>query len=99
MPPGPDWFSPWVQVCEIAWTAPQVIAYRTARMVRGGWPPSARDRREYVRMGREKVEVLAQAAMAAATSSPPVGAAVIGTTVAFVHRRVLANRRRLSRGW
>lgn len=98
MPPGPDRLSPWIQVCEIAWAAPQVIAYRTARMVRGGWPPSARDRREYARMGREKVEVLAQAAVAAATSSPRAGAAVIGTTVASVHRRVLANRRRLSRG-
>ena len=33
---------PWMQMCEIAATAPLVIGYRTARMLTGGWPPSAR---------------------------------------------------------
>ena len=64
-----------MQMCEIACTAPLVIGYRTARMLTGGWPPSARDRREYTRMWQEKVEAFTQAAMAAATSAPgPVAA-------------------------
>jgi hypothetical protein len=96
--PTADWLSPWIQVCEIAWTAPQVIAYRTARMIWGSWPPSARDRREYARMGQEKAEAVSQAAVAAAAAWPKAGAAVLEKTLAPVHRRVLANNRRLSRG-
>ena len=48
-----------MQICEIAGTAPLVIGYRTARMLTGGWPPSARDRQEYTRMWQEKVEAFA----------------------------------------
>ena len=39
----------------IAFTAPQVIAHRTARMMAAGPAPNARDRREFSRMGQEKV--------------------------------------------
>jgi hypothetical protein len=67
MPSATDWIAPWMQMCEIAATAPLVIGYRSARMLIGGWPPSARDRREYTRMWQEKVEAFTQAAMAAAT--------------------------------
>jgi hypothetical protein len=35
--------------------APQVVAMRTARMLAAGVNPSARDRREFERMGTEKV--------------------------------------------
>lgn len=96
--PGARWVRPWMQLVEITWSAPVVIAYRTARMVSGGWPPSARDRREYARMVQEKAEVFGQAAMAALTTPPKDTAKVLGNVVAPVHRRVVANRRRLSRG-
>jgi len=95
--PGADWVRPWLQLVEIAWSAPVVIGYRTARMVAGGWPPSARDRREYGRMVQEKVEAFGQAAVAAVTTPPKDTARVIGNAVAPVHRRVVANRRRLTR--
>ncbi|MBS1693039.1 MAG: hypothetical protein JST91_12540 [Actinobacteria bacterium] len=96
-PPSPtDWATPWIQLCEIACTAPVVIGYRTARMLTGGWPPNARDRREYRRMWQEKVQAFTQAAMAAATAPPgPVAAARALTPV---RRRVRHNARRLSRG-
>lgn len=96
--PGAKWVRPWMQLAEITWSAPMVIAYRTARMVSGGWPPSARDRREYARMVQEKAEAFGQAAMAALTTPPKDTAKVLGNVVAPVHRRVVANRRRLSRG-
>jgi hypothetical protein len=70
VPSATDWIAPWMQMCEIACTAPLVIGYRTARTLTGGWPPSARDRREYTRMWQVKVEAFTQAAVAAATSAP-----------------------------
>lgn len=91
------WSGPLVQVGQIAWAAPQVVVHRAVRMVRGGWPPSARDRREYVRMGREKVEGLVEVVTILATSSR-TGSALARQALGPVHRRVLANRRRLARG-
>ena len=96
VPSATDWIAPWMQMCEIAATAPLVIGYRTARMLTGGWPPSARDRREYTRMWQEKVEAFTQAAMSAATSAP--GPVAAGRALAPVRRRVRGNARRLSRG-
>ena len=94
-PSATDWIAPWMQMCEIAYTPPLVIGYRTARMLTGGWPPSARDRREYTRMWQEKVEAFTQAAMAAATAAP--GPVAAGRALTPVHRRVRGNARRLSR--
>ena len=96
VPSATDWIAPWMQICEIAGTAPLVSGHRTARMLTGGWPPSARDRREYTRMWQEKVEAFTQAAMAAATSAP--GPVAAGRALAPVRRRVRGNARRLSRG-
>ena len=96
--PGAQWVRPWVQLVEIAWSAPVVIAYRTARLATGGWPPSARDRREYTRMVQEKAQAAGQAAVAAVTTPPKDTAKVVGNILAPVHQRVVANRRRLSRG-
>ncbi len=87
-----------MQLIEIAWSAPVVIAYRTARIATGGWPPSARDRREYTRMVQEKAEAFSQAAVAAVTTPPKDTAKAVGNALAPVHRRVVANRRRLSGG-
>ena len=95
VPSATDWITPWMQMYEIACTAPLVIGYRTARTLTGGWPPSARDRREYTRMWQEKVEAFTQAAMAAATSAP--GPVAAGRALAPVRRRVRGNARRLSR--
>jgi hypothetical protein len=96
--PGAEWVRPWVQLVEIACSAPLVIGYRTARMMAGGWPPSARDRREYARMVQEKADAFGQAAVAALTTPSKDTARVIGNVLAPVHRRVVSNRRRLSRG-
>lgn len=41
---------------EVAYAAPQVIAHRLTRMALAGANPSARDKREFYRMGTEKVE-------------------------------------------
>jgi|SRR6476646_8400926 len=96
VPSATDWIAPWMQMCEIACTAPLVIGYRTARMLTGGWPPSARDRQEYTRMWQEKIEAFMQAATAAATAPP--GPVAAGRALAPVRRRVRGNAQRLSRG-
>jgi hypothetical protein len=94
--PGVRWVKPWLQLTEIAVSVPVVVGYRTARMLAGGWPPPARERRELVRMVREKAEVFGQAAVAAVTTPPKDAAAAVGGVVGPVHRRVVGNRRRLS---
>lgn len=81
---------------EIAVTAPLVIGFRTARLLTGGWPPSPRDQREYVRMWAEKAEALTAAAGAALTTAP--GPAAVGKVLTPVRTRVRGNARRLARG-
>jgi hypothetical protein len=44
-----------VKAAELSIAAPQVVALRAARMLAAGANPSARDRREFERMGTEKV--------------------------------------------
>lgn len=95
--PGAEWARAWALAVEITWSAPVVIAYRTGRMLTGGWPPSARDRREYVRMWQEKVDAFGRAYLAAITTPPQETARVVAAAAAPVHRRVVANRRRLAR--
>src|SRR5262249_62098179 len=43
------------KLAELSLAAPQVVAMRTARMLAVGANPNARDRREFQRMGTEKV--------------------------------------------
>ena len=43
------------KAAELSLAAPQVVAMRSARMLAAGVNPSARDRREFERMGTEKV--------------------------------------------
>ena len=45
-----------MQTAEMLVASAQVIAHRTGRMARAGHSPSQRDRREFTRMGVEKVE-------------------------------------------
>jgi hypothetical protein len=49
-------------------------------------------------MVQEKVEAFTQAATAAVTTPPKDTAKAVGAVLGPVHRRVVANRRRLSRG-
>jgi hypothetical protein len=85
-----------MQFVEITWSAPVVIGYRTAQMMTSGWPPSARDRREYTGMVQEKVQAFGLAYFAAMTTPPKDTARAVGKVLSPVHRRVVANRRRLS---
>lgn len=95
-PSAADWIAPWMQLCEIAVSAPLVIGYRTARILTGGFPPGARDRREYTRMVQEKVEAFSRAAVAVATTAP--GPVALSRALTPVSRRVRSNATRLSRG-
>jgi len=98
------WWSNALTMWEISLAAPQVIAHRTSRMARAGSSPSARDRKEFIRMGQEKAEAfgesvfamgirLWQAQQGAATSL----SSLVRLGMAPVHRRVTANARRLGR--
>jgi hypothetical protein len=49
-----------LKTAELAIAAPQVIAHRTLRMAMAGASPSARDRKEFHRMGAEKVAAVAE---------------------------------------
>ena len=58
-----------VQSIELAVAMPQVIAHRVARMAIAGVSPSARDRREFHRMGTEKITALNEALNAMAVQT------------------------------
>jgi hypothetical protein len=45
---------------ELSISAPQVVAHRVYRMATAGYPLSQRDRREFTRMGSEKVQAYYQ---------------------------------------
>jgi hypothetical protein len=57
------------QATELAMAVPQVVAHRVGRMALAGAQPSARDRREFHRMGQEKVEAFAESWMAMAAQA------------------------------
>jgi hypothetical protein len=94
--PGVDWRA-WFQAWEVAMATPEIIAHRTARMMLGGWPPSARDQSEYVRMFQEKGEAFVESWIAATLAWQRGGAIAMQQGLGPVHRRVTANRRRLAR--
>lgn len=96
------------QLTELAFAAPQVVAHRTLRMARAGGSPSARDQAEFMRMGTEKVAAFYQSwgAMWMAMWSMQMdflrtwstaGLSVSGAGLAPVHRRAVANAKRLGR--
>lgn len=93
--PALDWSS-WLKAWEISVAAPQVVAYRMIRMMWGGWPPSARDQREYARMVQEKCETLVESWTAALSAWQRGGMTVVDQSLRPMHRRVTANRRRLA---
>jgi hypothetical protein len=117
------------QAAELAVAVPQVIAHRLTRLALAGPAPSARDRKEFRRMGAEKAAAFAESwnAMArqtleanptlarsflgafgspararasAQSATRQVGravAAIVQAGLAPVHRRAVANAKRLSR--
>lgn len=91
------WIRPWLQLVEIAVSAPIVIGVRTARMVATGRAPGPAERREMSRMVSEKATAFTQAGHAALTRPPRDLAGYVGGVLAPVHRTVRANRRRLIR--
>lgn len=111
--PAPPAATTWVRnarlITETAWAAPCVIAVRTARMAAAGWSPNARDRREFLRMGQEKVDAMIEGSMDAGAhlmQNPMSWAAggwweawhqVIEKSLLPIHRRATANAKRLGR--
>lgn len=122
------------QASELMLAAPQVVAHRLGRMAAAGHKPSARDRREFHRMGAEKLAAFGEAWQAMALQmlksnqqiaasmmlswwpasalrggakiAPLTQAAaawqqaaldVLGQGMRPVHRRAVANARRLGR--
>ena len=95
------------QTVDLAFAVPQVLAHRLTRMAMAGATPSARDQREFYRMGTEKVMAFneAWAAMAMQTwrsfwfpthlSSAALD--ILGKGMAPYRRRAVANARRLGR--
>ena len=67
-PPRPADMSAWwrhgTKLWEISLATPQVIAHRTSRMMTAGPMPNERDRREFIRMGQEKVEAFGESWLA-----------------------------------
>ena len=50
----------WLKATEFALAVPQVVSHRLTRMASAGMSPNARDRREFLRMGTEKVAAFAE---------------------------------------
>ncbi len=65
----PPW-TPWIdlarQTSEMLTASAQVIGHRTRRLALAGGQPSARDRREFTRMGQEKIAAATESARAMA---------------------------------
>lgn len=53
-----------VQAAELALAVPQVVAHRMTRLAISGPLPSARDRREFHRMGHEKLSAFSESVQA-----------------------------------
>ena len=79
---GSGWLRPWMQLVEITVSTPIVISYRTARLVLGGWPPNAKERRELQRMVTEKASAFGRAGYAAVVNPPRDTAQFVGKVLA-----------------
>jgi hypothetical protein len=116
-----------VKAAQLGFAAPQVVGHRVTRMAVAGISPSARDRREFRRMGTEKMAAFTESwnamametfranqALAAsfwrsvwfpwlitkpftATHLHNAALDVLGKGIAPVHRRAVANAKRLTR--
>ncbi|MGH8727938.1 MAG: polyhydroxyalkanoate granule-associated phasin [Burkholderiales bacterium] len=61
-----DWWQSAFKTWEIAFAAPQIIAHRTQRLAAAGHLPDARDQKEFLRMGQEKLEAFGESWLAMA---------------------------------
>lgn len=109
-----------LQMAELALAVPQVVGHRLTRLALAGAAPSARDRREFQRMGAEKAAAFGESwlamwmqaaqaqqrlalAMVTGMALPSTaaltraGLGVLGQGLAPVHRRAMANAKRLQR--
>ncbi len=62
--PFKTWNDLALRTAEMLVASAQVIGHRTARMARAGPSPNARDRREFTRMGTEKIAAASESALA-----------------------------------
>lgn len=116
------------QMMEMAVAVPQVVAHRVTRMALAGPTPSTRDRREFSRMGAEKLDAFQESWMSMgmhaalaqqrwwlgvmsampwpwgtgrmpdlAASMASASQGMLGKGLAPVHRRAVANAKRLGR--
>ena len=117
------------QAAELAVAVPPVVAHRLTRLALAGPAPSARDRREFQRMGTEKAAAFAESwnamarhtldanqtlassflrafwsptraqasAQSATRQAGRAVTAIVQAGLAPVHRRAVANAKRLSR--
>ncbi|HKX41376.1 MAG TPA: polyhydroxyalkanoate granule-associated phasin [Burkholderiaceae bacterium] len=67
------------KTAELALAAPQVVAQRLARMAVAGPLPSARDRREFQRMGAEKATAFAESWNAMAQQAARANQALVAS--------------------
>jgi hypothetical protein len=69
--------APWLQLgtrsLEMLLASGQVIAMRLTRMAAAGPRPGTRDRKEFVRMGSEKLQAATQSALAVGALWPSIG--------------------------
>ena len=63
-------FMPWVELAvkttEMMFASAQVIHHRTNRIAAAGATPGARDRKEFIRMGQEKIDAVGESAQSVA---------------------------------
>ena len=76
-PPLAAWGS-WMKMWQLATLAPLVIGYRVATMALAGSKPSARDRREFTRMGQEKLDAWSEAVQATGLRLVEANTALVG---------------------
>jgi hypothetical protein len=86
-----------VKNAELGFAAPQVVAHRVARMMTGGFHPTARDRREYRRMGAEKVTAFMESWNAMALEALRVNAEMTAIFMRSVWVSPLAYKRAATR--
>jgi hypothetical protein len=101
MHPALLWWQLGLRTWEMLLASSHVIGVRTARMAQAGTSPNARDRREFTRMGTEKVQAAQRSALAMATQMQ--GAMwgswlkTLQAGLAPIHSAATANSRRLAR--
>jgi hypothetical protein len=95
------WWQLGLKTWEMLTASGQVIGHRVTRMAVAGPKPSARDRREFTRMGSEKLQAAGQSGWAMAAQMQTAWwrswMQLMLAGLAPVHRTATANARRLGR--